>query len=264
MKLLLSLAIVILSFLPVVKAINIQTVAPSEKTLRINLKDETNIKETVIRFRKGFSELYQISDGDAPSTGGTTIMIASLTSDNKNMAINFVPDLTEVSEIRLNVNSKTTKKATLSFSELPFAENYTLILKDNYLNTEMALSQGYSYEFHIDKSIKNTFGSERFSIAIKPIIDIVPANPPSTVSEIPPFTIYPNPATTDLYVKSGANHESIEASIFTLSGVLIKKEMITSELSGIDITNLPVQSYLIVLKESKSTKPVVVSKFIKQ
>jgi hypothetical protein len=92
----------------------------------------------------------------------------------------------------------------------------------------------------------------------------VPDRTPTLSSAEPGFQIYPNPASDNLSIASNVNHNSYEAFIYNYSGVLIKKTTLGSQTPEIDISNLDSQSYIIVLKDSKSQNTLLVSKFIKE
>ncbi|WP_255898508.1 T9SS type A sorting domain-containing protein [Paradesertivirga mongoliensis] len=243
----------------------VNTTNPSvlKKTLRLAVADHSNAQcEAVIEFRQGHSAAYRAADGDAPFAGGTTVSISSLTSDNKSMAINLMPQLAEVDEVKLAVNSRVSQNVVLKIKELPFVENYKFILTDKYLNQTKTLVEGASYEFVVDKSNPNTYGPNRFSIKIAPAIDILPDKEPVFELDQPVLSIYPNPATAELHISSNLPLQNVEIAIYNYSGVLTKKIIMTDKASGLDIRDLTPQYYVLVIKEGE--KRLLVSKFLKE
>ena len=233
------------------------------KTLRLTVANQSNAQcEAVIEFRHGYSAAYRAADGDAPFAGGTSVSISSLTSDNKSMAINLMPQLSEVDEVKLAVNSRLSQNVVLKIKELPFAENYKFILTDKYLNQTKTLVEGASHEFVVDKSNPNTYGPNRFSIKIAPAIDILPDKEPVFELDQPVLSIYPIPAAADLHISSNVSLQKAEASIYTYAGMLVKKMAMADRASSLDIRDLMPQCYILVLKEGE--KQLLVSKFLKE
>jgi hypothetical protein len=239
----------------------------SNQILRIALKDGISSNETVIEFKKGYSTSYKTSDGDAPYSGGSSMMLSSLTSDSKNMSINFMPEMNEVSEIKLNVNAKISKSVTLNILELPQVPHSQIILRDKYLKTEQTVSKGFIYSFAIDKAVPTSFGSDRFSLAIK-VAAPTPAPAPVATPvkyESTVIDIYPNPASSNLYIEANsAQLKNMEASVYTLGGILVHKSSISITNKDIDVSGLNSQSYIVVLRDTKTTKNLKVAKFLKQ
>src|SRR5690606_1463138 len=107
---------------------------------------------------------------DSPYITGYALNLATLSSDNKSMAINLMPEVESVEEIKLLVNSSAGGNMKLSFTDIPFVADKKLFLRDKYLNTEIEImSAADAYQFVIDKSKAATYGSERFSLAFAPV-----------------------------------------------------------------------------------------------
>lgn len=228
--------------------------------LRVSIKDNIYSDETVVAFKDGYAASYQTADGDAPYMSGAAITISSLTSDNKSMAINLMPDINEVKEVKLNVNATTSRIAELTFTELP-SEDYQFILKDRHLNVERVLTKNASYKFTMDKAIKTSFGSERFLLVIKPLNEPQPVYETSSKIKL---SFFPNPTANTLFIESDLSSHLIEASIYTVSGELRKKLKTSDKDLSIDVSDLLSGTYIITVNDVQTGAQVAKSKFLKQ
>ncbi|RZM28727.1 MAG: T9SS type A sorting domain-containing protein [Pedobacter sp.] len=135
----------------------------SYKILRISLKDAANKDETAIVFKHGYEEAF--GTDDATFFSGSTVSLASLTSDNQQTAINFMPELTNTTSIKLFVNASATGPVSLNFDDISGSAGKVMSLKDNYLNTTTKVTaNGYVYNFNIDRSVAASYGTERFNL----------------------------------------------------------------------------------------------------
>lgn len=228
--------------------------------LRVSIKDNVYSDETVVAFKDGYAASYQTADGDAPYMSGAAITISSLTSDNKSMAINLMPDITDVKEVKLNVNARTSRVAEMTFTELP-SEEYQFILKDTYLNIEKVLTKNASYIFTMDKAIKASFGSERFLLVIKPLIEPQPVD--ENLDKIK-LSFFPNPTANTLFIESDLSSNLIETAIYTISGELRKKLKTSTKDLSIDVSDLLSGTYIITVNDAQTGEQVARSKFLKQ
>lgn len=268
MKIALSIFLTVLFFsiyVPVSSGATIANDDPSNlKTLRIVIKDESLSDETIIGFKRGFKDTYETMDGDAPYMTGSEISISTLTADKQAMAINFMPEMSAVKEIKLNVDAKASKKAVLAIPDLPSNEYY-FILHDKYLNTYKVLTKNFSYKFNIDKKLKNSYGTERFSLLVKPVSIVEAPEEPSPAENLnSKISIYPNPASQVLNIALANDTKQASTFIYNLSGQLVKSTTVAQNAGEINIAGLPQGSYVIVLKDSKTEEKLTVSKFIKE
>ena len=143
------------------------------KAIYIELSDAFNKEETAIVFKDGNDAAFGADD--ATYFFGGTVSLSTLTSDAKSMAINFMPDLKDVKEIKLSVNASVSGQVKLNFKDLKAAACYQVFLKDALFPDALIDVKAKSvYEFSIDKSLPATYGMERFSIIFKP----EPVEPP--------------------------------------------------------------------------------------
>ena len=135
--------------------------AATTELLRINLADAEHKNETAVVFNDG--NLTSYGQGDAIFFSGNTVSISTLTSDNYQVAINFMPKLDEVKTLKIAVNSTSSGNVTMNFTDLSAVSTKVIYLKDNYLNQSVQINAAQSsYPFYIDKNITGSFGTERF------------------------------------------------------------------------------------------------------
>ncbi|HYK76051.1 MAG TPA: T9SS type A sorting domain-containing protein, partial [Daejeonella sp.] len=140
-------------------------VETTNEVLRINLQDSKNIDETAIVFKEGYSAEY--GEGDATYFSGSSVSLYSLTSDGKNVAINFMPDIKEVTEMRLWVSATVSGPVKLNFTDFKGVGSHQVFLKDVYLDKLIDVKLKPVYEFNIDRDNTQTFGSERFRLLFR-------------------------------------------------------------------------------------------------
>jgi hypothetical protein len=226
--------------------------------IRMKISNDLNSEEAVISFMDGNSLTYKSSDGDAAYLPGTTVSLSTLTSDNKAMAINFLPAIADVSEIRLKVDAAKTGAVNIRFDHLP--ENSAFVLKDKYLNVEKPILVGAEYKFQIDKSKPGTFGSDRFVLSKKAFND----QPQINRFDAQDGLIFPNPAENILNVSLTNSYTSVKVFIYHLSGILVKKEVKYASSFELNVSELPANMYVIKLVDASSGKLILDSKFIKK
>ncbi|TSD64060.1 T9SS type A sorting domain-containing protein [Inquilinus sp. KBS0705] len=133
------------------------------KFLRLYLTDNKSKDETTVVFKTGASAT---SADDAVYFAGNTVSLGSLSSDAKTLAVNFMPDISLVSQLKLSVNATVTSAVKLVFTDITATTGYKLTLKDNYLNKTVTVAKNTSYAFTIDKTIAATYGTERFVLSL--------------------------------------------------------------------------------------------------
>lgn len=139
-----------------------------QKVLRLALNNTILNNETAIIFKAGNQANYQNNDAILLTT--PILNCATLSSDGVTLAINLMPQISSPTSIKILVNSETTENnLKLNFSNLIDFTDYSLILKDNYLNTLTPINPANAtYNFGIDKSINNSFGKNRLELLIEP------------------------------------------------------------------------------------------------
>ncbi|OAQ38619.1 hypothetical protein A5893_14500 [Pedobacter psychrophilus] len=137
-----------------------------KKILRMKLKQDDFEEETVVLFDTRFISLSD--ENDSKYFPGFDVSLATMSSDNKPMAINLMPDIDQVEDLRVSVSGKQFGNMSLSFSEVGFGDSKELWLQDNYLNTLTPIIQGSVYNFNTIKTIATSFGDKRFKLLFQP------------------------------------------------------------------------------------------------
>ncbi|HYK76623.1 MAG TPA: T9SS type A sorting domain-containing protein, partial [Daejeonella sp.] len=147
---------------------------PVSQVLRLHLQDSKNVDETAIVFQTGNKAVY--GGADVTYFSGSSVSLSSVTSDGKNVAINFMPEIKKVSELKLWVNAAASGSVKLIFTDLKGVGEYQVFLKDIYLDKLVNVKLNPVYEFSIDKTNVNTFGSERFKLVFQAPVYTVAAS----------------------------------------------------------------------------------------
>ncbi len=143
----------------------------SFKLLRLKMQNAKNTEEAVVVFKAGKSS--EALNDDALFMGGTSISLSTLSSDNQKLAINLMPDIAEVSELKLSVSAASDDAVKLTFTDLSMADNFDVFLVDKYLNDTIPLQTSSEYDFAINKKDTSTFGNNRLKLLFKPIERVV-------------------------------------------------------------------------------------------
>lgn len=130
-------------------------------------------------------------------------------------------------------NGNTSNIDLSAISSIVFEDNNMVIKKNNYENTY----------FNVFFSTKITFGES---------IGVIDDAEPVKNS----FTIYPNPASSTLFINTQLNTHS-SAKIISANGNILRIANINNQQNAIDISDLPTGLYFIMIDNQSS-------KFIKQ
>ncbi len=135
--------------------------------IRFNLQSNETQDDATIILEEGNSANY--GGNDAPSMAHNTLYTYSLTADEVPVIINFMPEVSQVNEIKLFVEStKSDANLKLNFTEIIGSGNKEIWLQDNYTQTSTQITNiNNCYNFGIDKSIKATSGKNRFVLVFK-------------------------------------------------------------------------------------------------
>ena len=137
------------------------------KLIKVALQNEQDTDETSIAFSRDWSATYDVND--VVYFSGSTVSLSTFSIDNQQMAINLMPSLDEVKEVRLNVNSTVTSNLKLTLSELRNVLGYRILLKDsNFPDTLFNMGVTRSYLFSIDRANPASYGSKRLSLLFEP------------------------------------------------------------------------------------------------
>ena len=144
------------------------TIEPAAK-LRVQLlRDNTeNSDETLVILRRG--ELATVAGYDVERSGGEAVFLSSLSAEGKKMAINYLPQVSEVPSLKLGVDVANNGNYTFTFNLEDLPTGYEAKLKDNYLNSITDIREGVEYSFVVDRSKAASFGNTRFEVLLAPI-----------------------------------------------------------------------------------------------
>ncbi|MNK10192.1 Fibronectin type III domain protein [compost metagenome] len=142
-------------------------VAAVRSLVRIKMKpvDSFGEDETVIVFDQQSDPNYTTED--ASHFNGEVVNISSLVGTQK-LAINFLPLSTNSMEIGLDVSAATSGNYVMQFNLDEYHQGYLLMLKDSYLQKTIPITAGSVHNFSVDVSNAQSFGANRFSIAVEP------------------------------------------------------------------------------------------------
>ncbi|TDO23168.1 fibronectin type III domain protein [Pedobacter duraquae] len=176
--------------------------------LHIQLKDAALVTdETAIVFKAGMDPNFDENDAAYFAAGGT-VTLSTLSLDGKSNAINFIPEISQVKTVKLNVNATTTGNMTLNFSDITTIGRYKAKLRDAYSNTETDIKSSPVYTFSIDRTISATYGAERFTLVLE--------EPDPQSINLSSFVVKKNGNTADLnwisYLEQATNRFEVERS----------------------------------------------------
>ncbi len=137
--------------------------------LKLRLTSGQLSEETIVAFDSGFSSLANGQDSPYMAGSGYNINLSTHSSDNRPLAINLMSSDDMEAPLKLNVNNKISSTMTLNFDEIPQIPDKLLILKDAFANTEQVINENNKrYDFVVNTSNANTFGSNRLSLSYSP------------------------------------------------------------------------------------------------
>ncbi len=156
---------------------NFVTQAAPATELRVTLSPNVAngySEETAVVFQAGRSANY-IASEDATyvhnysaTDGGQKVFLSSLSSEERDLVINYMPEVASGSAVKLHVNSYNAGgdyQLKVSYKDVP--AGYTLKLRDNFLSTVTTVENGDTYSFNVDKTKANSFGGNRFSLSFE-------------------------------------------------------------------------------------------------
>lgn len=140
---------------------------------RMNVQNGLNTDETVVLFKEGFPKEY--NGDDIPYFSGSTVSLSTLSGDDKSLAINFMPDLKDVQEIKLNLNATASGPLKLNFTDFAATDGFLVFLKDAlFPQILINVKESPVYDFFLDKANPASYGSSRFTIVFKPALIAAP------------------------------------------------------------------------------------------
>lgn len=136
------------------------------EAIYLELSDQYNKEETAVVFKTGDDAAFGADD--AVYFAGGTVSLSTLTSDERNVAINFMPEIKKVKEISLMINAAASGVFKLKFTDLAAAGRFRVFLQDELLQNTVDVKTNPEYSFSIDKKNLLSYGSKRFKIIFLP------------------------------------------------------------------------------------------------
>ena len=229
----------------------------ARQLVRLNLSNDVDTDETTIVFEGDRNPGADFND--AMYFSGSSVNLASLSSNGKKLAINFMPDLQHTEEVRLSVNAVNTGSYSLNFTEVP-GQPLTLFLKDAFYNDQLTeIKKNDSYCFSIDKTDPRAFGDKRFTLIFK-------SDEPARSDTSDRIKAYPNPVSHKLYFDLRPfDDTSVQVLIFDMRGERKQRsEIRLSEEHAVDVSQLVPGVYIARLRTSDKGKSMGDILFIKQ
>lgn len=128
--------------------------------------------EAAVVFKESSNIGYDAED--APHFDGEVVNIATL-ADGNGLAVNFLPVSVQPMEIAMNVTAAASGSYFMQFNLGEYSLPNSLKLKDNYLGKTIPITQDLIYNFNVDKTNAQTFGTGRFSIMVQSVT-VLPLN----------------------------------------------------------------------------------------
>ena len=150
---------------------------PSKIRIKLLREGTENSDETLVVLKN--NELATVSGNDVTKMNGETVFLSSLSQEGRLMAINYMPHVSVISSIKLDVKADNSGayKLMCTSEDIPFG--YEAKLNDKYLNSITNLeAENTIYSFAIDKTVAASYGSNRFEILFNPVTTL-----PVNVSE---------------------------------------------------------------------------------
>jgi|GEM_PF-2920229 len=147
------------------------TLTEEEEPARIRVqlvRNETeNADETLVVLKNGGEAAF--TGSDVARMGGESVFLSSQSTDAKELAINYMPHISNIEKVGLTINADNGGAYTLRFILTDIPAGYVVKLKDKLLNTLTDIAnEGTVYALNIDKSNAATLGNGRFELQVTP------------------------------------------------------------------------------------------------
>ncbi|WP_207422855.1 T9SS type A sorting domain-containing protein [Desertivirga brevis] len=129
------------------------------------VKDEYTSDETVVVLNNNNSS--DTDPDDISYMGEAAVNLTTITPDNNYLAINYLPETSGETEVKLYATASESGEYKLSLTKQSGLDDSRIYLKDNYTNKQVDLKSEPTYNFTIDKATAATFGGDRFSLVVK-------------------------------------------------------------------------------------------------
>ncbi len=223
-----------------------------QHALEIQLWSDSSIHwdNFVLRNRSNLSDTFEYSS-DGLKMKNSNVNFYTISSDEKNLAIDNRP-LDESKEVKLVFETSSPYHFTFKVAhiQMPSLEVY---LEDKFANKEVLLTATTAYDF-VTTADTASQGAERFKLKFK--------NKPTTlVSESSieknAFSLFPNPATSTIYLSLANPAGTCTYALYNQLGVLLQTDELNFDKQrshAIQIEKLPSGIYFVRLDGGKAIR----------
>lgn len=149
-------------------------VPATELRLTLSLNGSVFTEETAVIFKSGKSGAYNAAEDASyihnysTQEGGQKVFLSSRSTDNRDLVINYMPEITESTSVKLNINAFNEAgdyKLKVAYKDVP--SGYNVKLNDAFLGTSTVVQNGDLHSFNVDKTQSESFGFDRFSVSFE-------------------------------------------------------------------------------------------------
>ncbi|RYF26056.1 MAG: T9SS type A sorting domain-containing protein [Flavobacteriales bacterium] len=149
-------------------------VPATELRLTLSLNGSVFTEETAVIFKSGKSGAYNAAEDASyihnysTQDGGQKVFLSSRSTDNRDLVINYMPEITESTSVKLNINAFNEAgdyKLKVAYKDVP--SGYNVKLNDAFLGTSTVVQNGDLHSFSVDKTQSESFGFDRFSVSFE-------------------------------------------------------------------------------------------------
>ncbi|SOD17948.1 hypothetical protein [Pedobacter xixiisoli] len=139
---------------------------PAKIRIKLTRDGYENEDETLVVFKR--DELASFAGYDVERSGGEAVFLSSLSAEKTKMAINYMPHISSIQAVDLDVNVSNNGGYKMHFNLTGVPTGYEVKLKDKYLNTVTDLNnQETVYSLAIDRAVGSSLG-DRFELLVGP------------------------------------------------------------------------------------------------
>ncbi|MNK10193.1 hypothetical protein D3C87_282090 [compost metagenome] len=149
---------------------NVQTATAVETPAKVRIKltrdGYDNEDETLVVLKR--NEPTSFAGYDVARSGGESVFLSSLSSEGRKMGINYMPHISAIQKVELDVNVSNNGDYKMQFALTDVPLGYEIKLNDKYLNTITDVTnEGTVYSLSIDRAVGSSLG-DRFELLVAP------------------------------------------------------------------------------------------------
>ncbi|MFC2113727.1 LamG-like jellyroll fold domain-containing protein [Bacteroidota bacterium] len=180
-------------------------------SLKLKVSSNNKTDETVIRFLTNATDSFDGQYDAYKFFSYTNPQLYTISSDNKSLSINSIPEITEPKHIPLYLFPYETGLKKIDFDLSAFDPKYDVYFEDLFTNQLINLKSQNSYEFQAEKNNNHN----RFMIHIIPVQSI---SNPNYTSDTNKINLYTTSIPGDLYINNEELKNYSEIIIHDLLG----------------------------------------------